>query len=678
IAPAIDPVDLEAIISDRGGINESLALLYYSFDNSSWFNTQMIKQSGTIQNGSYLGIIPASVSETTVYYFIYVEDLSGFNFTSSTYTYVTLDVTITLQSPVEFAVLNGTILVDFEFLITPNTSFVEISFDQGGSWINMTNAGGDLFSHTLNTTEISEGLLDVWLNVTVIPGVSLIRTYTYYVDRSIPQIVNLTNNAIISGSGEIIFTTIADAVINANMTVMLHYTYDNLTWYETQMTLQNQTVNLGTYSGALPPASGELSLSYYVSVVDELGWANQSSLINSLIDYKPVITSVTQSFDYIRSDIPVNVYVLANDDYGIFNVTLYYTYDNSNYSLVMTFQDGSYQGLIPSTLMDVNVTYFVRVFDTFLQQTESAIFQYYSDGINPNISYIIESPSNPNMLDIVNIYSNVDDKNPIRNATLFYTFDGSTWVSVNLNTAVIHTITGRNPLSGTFYGEVITTDYASGPLSRLSVYTYSSDADSIAVTLWGFRIDTNTWEQFYSSTILGTGYIPTFNWANIVYERWRIEISDTELDDNFYYSVEYDIEPDYFAQIPASLMDSIVDYYLVVSDMSNRTALSSALSYYTDGLYPTISGVSDFGPISQFVSPRVYADISDNNELLTPILFYSTDEITWFSQGMSLESGDMTAGRFFADIPAIPNGLVAYYIEVSDLYRLTSSSIVRY
>jgi hypothetical protein len=678
IAPAIDPVGIDVIISDRGGINESLALLYYSFDNTSWFSTQMIKQSGTAQNGSYLGLIPASVSETTVYYFIFVEDLSGFNFTSSTYTYPTLDVNITLQSPTEFVVLNGTILVNFEFLVNPNTSIVEISFNQGGSWINMTNSSGDLFIHTLDTSTVSEGLFDVWINVTVIPGVSLIRTYTYYVDRSIPQIVNLTNTSIISGSGQMIFTTISDAVINANMTVMLHYTYDNFTWYETQMSLQNQTINLGTYSGVLPPASGELMLSYYVSVVDELGWSNQSSLINALIDYKPVITSINHLTEYVRSDIPVNVYVLANDDYGIFNVSLYYNFDNTNYSLAMTFQNGSYQGTIPSTLIDVNVTYFVRVFDTFLQRTESVIFQYYSDGIDPNISYIIDSPSNPNMLDIVNIYSNVEDKNPLRNATLFYTFDGSTWASVNLNSAGIHTLTGRNPLSGTFYGEVITTDYASGPLSRLSVYTYSSDADSIAVTLWGLRIDTNTWEQFYSSTMLGTGYIPAFNWANIVYEQWRIEISDTELDDNFYYSVEYDIEPDYFAQIPTSLLDGIVDYYLVVSDMSNRTALSSVLSYYTDGLYPTISGVSDFGPVSQFVSPRVYADISDNNEVLNPVLFYSTDEITWFSLAMSLESGDMTAGRFFVDIPAIPNGLVAYYIDVSDLNRLTSSSIVRY
>ena len=182
----------------------------------------------------------------------------------------------------------------------------------------MTNISGDLFVHTFNTSTQSEGLLDVWLNVTIIPGVSLIRTYTYYVDRSIPQIVSYTSDPIISGSGKIIYTTISDAVINANMTVRLFYTYDNSTWYETQMTLQNQTINLGTYSGVLPPASGELSLSYYVTVVDELGWSNQSSIINAQIDYKPTILSINQDIDYVRSDIPVNVYVLANDDYGIF------------------------------------------------------------------------------------------------------------------------------------------------------------------------------------------------------------------------------------------------------------------------------------------------------------------------------------------------------------------------
>ncbi len=678
IAPAIDPIDIEVVFSDRGGINESLALLYYSFDNSSWFNTQMVKQSGTIQNGSYSGTIPASVSETTVYYYIYVEDLSGLNVTSSILTYLTLDVTINLQSPAEYSVLNGTILVDFEFLITPNTSLVELSFDQGGSWINMTNTSGDLFIHTLNTSAKSEGLLDVWLNVTVIPSVSLIRTYTYYIDRSIPQIISLTNSTRISGSGDIIYSTISDAVINANMSVTLFYTYDNSTWYQTPMVLQNQSTNLGTYSGTLPAASGELALSYYVTVTDELGWTNQSSTINTLIDYEPVISSINLSYDYVRSDIPVTVYVFASDDYGIFNVSLYYNYDDTNYSTVLTFQNGAYQGIIPSTLIDVNVTYSVGVFDTFLQYTESVTYQYYSDGIDPNISYIVQSPSNSNLLDVVTIYSNIDDKNPYRNVSLFYTFDGSTWTSVDFISAGIHTITGRNPISGTYYNETITTDYASGPLSRLSVYTYSSDADTIAVTLWGFRSDTGTWEQFYSSSILGTGYIPEFNWANIVYEQWRIEIHDTENDDSFHYSFEFDIEPDYFAEIPASSLDGDVDYYIFVSDMSNRTSLSSVLSYYTDGVYPTVSGVTDFDPVSQFVSPRVYADISDNIGLLTPRLFYSTDEITWFSQVLTLESGNMIAGRFYADIPAISSGVVAYYIEVSDLNRLISSSIVRY
>ncbi len=678
IAPAIDPIVIEAVISDRGGINESLTFLYYSFDNSSWFNTQMVKQSGTIQNGSFLGIIPASVLETTVYYYIYVEDLSGLIVTSSTSTYLTLDVTINLQSPAEHSVLNGTILVDFEFLITPNTSLIEISFDQGGSWINMTNTSGDLFVHTLNTSAKSEGLLDVWLNVTVIPSVSLIRTYTYYIDRSVPQIVSLTNSTRISGSGDIVYTTISDAVINANMSVTLFYTYDNSTWYQTQMILQNQSTNLGTYSGLLPASSGDLALSYYVTIIDELGWTNQSSPINSLIDYKPVISSTNLSYDYVRSDIPVTVYVFASDDYGIFNVSLYYYYDDTNHSSVMTFQDGAYQGIIPSTLIDTNVTYSVSVLDTFLQSTVSGTYQYYSDGVDPNISYIVQSPSNSNLLDIISIYSTIEDKNPFRNVTLFYTFDGSTWNTVDFISAGMHTITGRNPISGTFYNEVISAEYASGPLSRLSVYTYSSDADTIAVTLWGFRIDTGIWEQFYSSTILGTGYIPEFNWANIVYEQWRIEIRDTENDDIFFYSFEFDIEPDYFAEIPASSMDGNVDYYIFVSDMANRTSSSGVLSYYTDGVYPTISGVTDFDPVSQFVSPRVYTEISDNNGLHTPRLFYSTDEITWFSQAMILESGDMITGRFYADIPAISSGVVAYYIEASDLNRLTSSSIVRY
>ncbi|KKL85249.1 hypothetical protein LCGC14_1956620, partial [marine sediment metagenome] len=307
----------------------------------------------------------------------------------------------------------------------------------------------------------------------------------------------------------------------------------------------------------------------YVTVVDELSWSNQSSLINAVIDYKPLIDSVNHLPDYVHSDIPVNVYTLASDDFGILNVTLFYNFANTNYSVVMNLQNGTYFATIPATVIDTNVTYYIRVYDTFIQYNDSAYFQYYSDGIDPNISSTIVSPSNPNMLDIVNVSINIIDTNPIRNATLFYTFNGFTWSGI----------------------------------------------------------------EFNSSTII---------------------------------------------QIPASFIDGTVNYYVIVSDMANRTSSSAMLSYYTDGLYPTITGISDLIKVSELVSPRVYANISDNIELLSPLLYYSTDEITWFSLVLTLESGNMTEGRFYANIPNIVDGSVAYYIIVSDLHGLISNSITRY
>ena len=158
-------------------------------------------------------------------------------------------------------------MIDFTWSISPNTSIVEVSLNGGATWINATNTIADTFVYSVNATELSEGALSVWLNVTISPGVSLIRTYDYLIDRSFPQITFVSQVSVISETGYEVFTIISDAVITANTTVNLYHTYDNSTWYQTQMSLINQTISNATYSAWLPPVFGPNAISYYVQVV---------------------------------------------------------------------------------------------------------------------------------------------------------------------------------------------------------------------------------------------------------------------------------------------------------------------------------------------------------------------------------------------------------------------------
>ena len=65
------------------------------------------------------------------------------------------------------------------------------------------------------------------------------------------------------------------------------------------MGLLNQSGLYGTFSGLLPPTSSELEVMYYVKVVDELSWTNQTGLYTAQIDYLPTITNVSHIGEYI-------------------------------------------------------------------------------------------------------------------------------------------------------------------------------------------------------------------------------------------------------------------------------------------------------------------------------------------------------------------------------------------
>jgi hypothetical protein len=331
----------------------------------------------------------------------------------------------------------------------------------------------------------------------------------------------------------------------------------------------------------------------------------------------------------------------------------------------------NYTVSIPATTVDAIVTYYVQVIDNFGHIVDSSLASYYSDGLAPSIMNVIIASNNPNYQSAVNVYTNIEDTNPLQATALYYSTDGVNWTSIAMSSAISQSVAGRSPIAGVYQNTYHTTTYDSGPLLQLSITLFSSPG-ALSVTIEGNRIG-GDWESIYTES--GTsGALPTFTWLNPIYTQWRIILND-DITSEYYYSYEMDVEATHSATIPASLQDGNVQFYFETSDMANYTSSTSVKTYFTDGLLPVIRDVTTFAPVPETISPRVWANISDNIGVTQPILHYSLDGSSWFSTGMTLESGTIQNGMYYANIPATSSGIVSYFISVNDAYELSETSL---
>jgi hypothetical protein len=505
--------------------------------------------------------------------------------------------------------------------------------------------------------------------------------YSYLIDGGAPLISDITQVTAVSQLDSVLINaTVSDGLGVDNSSTLLIYTYDNLTYYQSSMILISGNNTLGVYQG-VSPVTSQPRVYYYISATDISELFSYSGNFSYRVDLLPVIQNITITPTYLSSSSNIFVVVEVTDDVGIGNATIYYSYNSTGYNLSLSQQGSDYEATIPAINGNTTLTYYIEVFDTFGHRITSAQNMLYVDGITPSITDIARIPGYPINDTSVTISGTIDDINAIVNSTLFYAVNGSNWISVIMNQSTALIVNGRNPPTGNFVsGSTQTVDHDVGaPIERLYLYVYSSDADTLVVTLWGMRIDSSTWEQFYYASSLPTGYIPEFNWATPIYDQWRIQIYDSEGNDQFYYSYEYDVRAKYDAQIPGFSQDTNVTYFIQAFDASGLYAESSIYSYIVDGTSPTVNNITQVN-IAPAIDPvDLEAIISDRggiNESLA-LLYYSFDNSSWFNTQMIKQSGTIQNGSYLGIIPAsVSETTVYYFIYVEDLsgFNFTSST----
>ncbi|MHA2096666.1 MAG: hypothetical protein ACW98F_18780, partial [Candidatus Hodarchaeales archaeon] len=76
VVSELSSIPINVTLTDNFGVDSSNVLLFYSYDNSSWFSTAMSLIMGDTLNGTYNGNSPAT-GQDIVYYYVQVHDLSG-------------------------------------------------------------------------------------------------------------------------------------------------------------------------------------------------------------------------------------------------------------------------------------------------------------------------------------------------------------------------------------------------------------------------------------------------------------------------------------------------------------------------------------------------------------------------------------------------------------------------
>ncbi|MHA2138879.1 MAG: hypothetical protein ACW98G_13445 [Candidatus Hodarchaeales archaeon] len=629
-------VTINATVSDDNGI--SSVILYYS-SNSTWDQIGM-----NLNQGVYQGTIPETVNDTNVDYIISMTDTFGHQINTSLFSYysdglapIFTNIAHTPTQPnADAPVLIQAIITDLSGIQNATLSY---STDSGFSWANLSmnfNTG----SWEASIPALNQSV-EVYYFVTAYDQAGIVSESNqtiFETDIESPQIYNLTEVGTISELLSVpINVTLTDNFGIDSSNVLLFYSYDNSSWFSSAMSLITGDTLNGTFNGNSPPSIQD-SVYYYVQAFDLSGRLNVSSILNYTIDHQP--------------------------DFGISQVNLYYFYNSTWQQTVMTNVSNQYTGTIGFTDMDTQVSYYISVVDSIGHIVNTSTLMYYADGLNPRVENISYLPSFPTSTDDVTVKVDVADNQNILNTTLYYTTNG-TWVGINVTTTAAITITGRDPTSGYYYGTTQTTDYDTGELERLAIYVYSADSDTLYVTLWGFRIDTEV-------------CLPEQNWATPIYEQWRIQIYDSENNDNFYYSYEYDVQLGYEAIIPATNSSSTVQFYIEAFDNAGNRGNSSIFSYYTDADVPSWSNITVLSTVSELTGATINATISDNFAVDTNqvILFYSYDQSTWFNGFMSLSSGTNLSGIYSGFIPATSEPIVYYFINATDVSGLTNQTSI--
>ncbi|MHA2096667.1 MAG: hypothetical protein ACW98F_18785, partial [Candidatus Hodarchaeales archaeon] len=312
-------------------------------------------------------------------------------------------------------------------------------------------------------------------------------------------------------TGVTINTTIGDNLAVDTNQVILFYSFDQATWFNSLMALVSGTNISGVYSGIIP-ATSELMVYYYINASDISGLTNKTSMFNYTIDYIPILNEVMISPLYPNPSSSPIIFANITDDTSLSSVTLYFEYIGASGTVNMTESGGLYEATVPPTGIDSLVNLSFIIVDSFGHNITNTNFSYHSDGLAPVFQSVRTIPAYPNYLQNVTVVAEFDDVNDMRNVTLYYRMDLGAWTSVTMNGSV--GVDAGNPVT--------------------DVLLVSHGQDTTYLTRNGYTYDSITELQFSTITTATLSQYRILilepNWSNYGYLRSGLAVVNQALD----------------------------------------------------------------------------------------------------------------------------------------------------
>jgi hypothetical protein len=492
--------------------------------------------------------------------------------------------------------------------------------------------------------------------------------YNYTIDSSKPWILNHTVLGVWRGTDEPeIYANISDD--KKIGTVWLNWSDDNSTWNLVEMELESGSDTSGEFGTSIETAVPTKNTTFYFRIIayDEAGNMNNTTLKTFNWNPPPWIYDISYwpLIPNNRTNITVSATVWDADNVSVAGVS--YSTDQTTWKWVKGVQSGGvWKATIPAISGSEWLYLRGTANDTEGGSNRTGIFTIFIDEKAPTFSSVSHTPTLPGPNDPVTVVAAATDKSQPLKVTLYYGFDNKTFKALNTTGGTVEkSYYDRSP---TVRGRTLSKTYTlEGVLLYLRVYCYSSDRDGLRLTINGFNSNTQAWERIHYSTTNGNGYKFNQNFNNPYYTQFQISYYDTENNDNIYYSVDYKVlEGAYQTTIPAAGSNTtIVYFYFSATDAANNTGNSSVYFYNVDSIGPTINNFTLLKVWRGTTNLPIYANVTDDWELTSVWLNWSTDNATWTIDQMSKLSGNTTTGQFRAYLP-YPNPAknTTYYYKI--------------
>ena len=522
--------------------------------------------------------------------------------------------------------------------------------------------------------------VSVQYNATDAVGNYRVFTHQYTIDKITPRIMNMTKFSDVFRGPKSIYISVNVTDNKAVDRVYLNWSNDGITWHLDPMTYVSGDLYPLHFRTYIPLPSTNFTVLYKVLAYDVGNNTVSSQLQNLTWNPPPVVSNINYSPHYVNNKQPVTVSATISDADGLARVWVeYYASGIALTQVDATNVSDLYTAVIPAISPSTSTYLRFRLYANDTDGGQYKTKEYYVpvDNTPPSLitAWIDKTYVGPR--DSVTVDAQITDANEPLDVTLQYGFDAATWSDEPApeNEFVDGPKTVRSPATGYYSGYTVYAGWYYRPtagltvpvLDYLNVYTYASGNSLIYMYVRAYK--GSSWQYIVNPGNYADGTRVNGNYMDKEFDRFYIYMYPRNRpNSNFYLQVTYTFGLDTYQGVipPTGPTHSKVYYRFVSTDLANNTGISKVFSYDVDIKGPTIKDNSIPTDVwSGTKRLQIFANLTDNRNLVSAHLNWSLDNVTWWRVPMVKLSGDQVSGEFMGALPyPRPARNTTYYVRV--------------